>query len=282
MSFEDDIMDAAYKSLEGTEKFCDTSRKFSELFSSGSHSQRFTPHQRLYRKSIIADCLLFEAILVFIRQSLTSYVKGGYLIRKAWKMYEKIYKETEQLCSQPSPISQPGVTSPTDKHVGSSLYDDKNTLPVTEEGVEMVGEEEEEGESEEILENVAALGNALAMQLGFGVGVGGDLGQGGGENVVQNGSKCSSSSSLSHSPNAIQPSSTGTEGSQYIYVHTSIKHKYVVTVHSMYTCIYMLYVCHSQALLTSKIWENSLQNASYDSLSLILKVKRFLSYHIHV
>ena len=216
MSFEEDIMDAAYKSLESTEKFCDTSRKFSEIFSSGSHSQKFTPHQRLYRKSIIADCLLFEAILVFIRQSLTSYVKGGYLIRKAWKMYEKIYKETEQLCSQPSPISQPGVTSPTDKHVGSSLYDDKNTPPIIEEeGVEMFGEEreeeEEEGESEEILDNVAALGNALAMQLGFGVGMGGDLGreegEGAGENMpVQNGSKCSSSSSSLSQP------TTETEG----------------------------------------------------------------------
>ena len=115
MTFEEDAMDAAYKSLESTEKFCDTSRKFSDLFSSTSHSQKFSAHQRLYRKSIIADCLLFEAIIVFIRQSLTSYVKGGYLIRKAWKLYEKVYNETEQLCLQPSPITKPGVFSSTDR-----------------------------------------------------------------------------------------------------------------------------------------------------------------------
>lgn len=206
MTFEEDAMDAAYKSLERTEKFCDTSKKFSDFFSSNTQAQKLTPHQRLYRKSIIADCLLFEAILVFIRQSLTSYVKGGYLIRKAWKLYEKIFNETEQLCSQPSPISRPGMTSPTDKHVGSSLYDDKGSFLV-EEGKEVEEENEEQF--------IAALGDTFAMQLGFGVGCseegegggertelrGGEREEGGGgeeEVVVQNGSG-SSSSSLSQS-----------------------------------------------------------------------------------
>ena len=233
MTFEEDEMDTAYKSLEATEKFCDTSRKFSQLFSSGSQSQRLTPHQRLYRKSIIADCLLFEAILVFIRQSLTSYVKGGYLIRKAWKLYEKIYNETERLCSQPSPISRPDMVSPVDKHVGFSVYDEKS-LPAAEEGVEE--EEVEEGEKgeeegEEVKENLAALGGALA-QLGLGVDIGGGgevgegegegereggegKGEGGGEGKgepIVNGSKFSSSSSLSHSPNET-PSLPETAGS---------------------------------------------------------------------
>ena len=194
MTFEEDAMDAAYKSLEGTEKFCDTSKKFSELFTSTSNMQKkFTPHQKLYRKSIIADCLLFEAILVFIRQSLTSYVKGGYLIRKAWKMYEKIYNETERICSQPSPISKPDVSSPTDKHVGSSLYDDKGSYQ--EENLP----EEEEGENEEDMkQTMAALTDTFAMQLGFG-GMSADREEGeGGEGVFQNGSP---PNSLSKSPN---------------------------------------------------------------------------------
>ena len=135
---------------------------------------------------------------MFIRQSLTSYVKGGYLIRKAWKMYEKIYNETETLCSQPSPISRPGVVSPTDRHVGTSIYDDKGSCLV-EEG------EEEVVEEEEVKKSLAELGDTFAMQLGLG-GVGSELGgegeregEGGEGAGVQNGSVNSSSSSLTHS-----------------------------------------------------------------------------------
>ena len=101
MTFEEDEMDAAYKALESTEKFCETSKKFSDLFNS---TQKLTPHQRLYRKSIVADCLLFEAIL-----SITSYVKGGYLIRKAWKMYEKIFNETDQFVPILRQLPKPGT-----------------------------------------------------------------------------------------------------------------------------------------------------------------------------
>ena len=256
MTFEDDALDAAYKSLESTEKFCDTSRKF---FSS-SQAPKFTPHQRLYRKAITADCLLFEAILVFIRQSLTSYVKGGYLIRKAWKMYEKIYNETELLCSEPSPITRLDVASPTDRHVGSSLYDDKGQSIVEEEGEEvgeevmegeregggdgeevMEGEREGGGDSEEVMEGeregggdgggegdeekfkqtMAVLGESFAMQLGIGMsdGVVGE-GEGEGEvHVVQNGSGHSSTSSLSHSPSEARDELQKETGI-YIHVYT--------------------------------------------------------------
>ena len=204
MTFEEDAMEAAYKSLESTGKFCDTSRKFSELFSSSSNSQRFSRHQRLYRKSIVADCLLFQAIIVFIRQNLTSYVKGGYLIRKACKMYEKIYNETELLCSHPSPISRPGVSSPTDRHVGTSVYDEKNAY-LAEEG------EEEVVEEEEVKKTIAELGDTFAMQLGLGGGASETAGEGereGGEGV-QNGSVHSSYSPHSQSDSAVLKEGTG-------------------------------------------------------------------------
>ena len=128
MTFEDDSMDFAYKCLEGTQKFCELPHKrFGGIFSSSSSlsADRLSPHDRLIRKSIIADCILFEGILVFLKQHITSYVKGGYLMRKSWKMYEKIYRETEELCALPSPIVQDDVTSPVDKHVGSSIYDEE-------------------------------------------------------------------------------------------------------------------------------------------------------------
>lgn len=123
MSFEDEDLDHAYKLLEGTEKFCDPSRGFSFVKSSSSQPHAISPHERLYRRSIIADCLLFEAILVFLKQGFTSYVKGGYILRKAWKLYDKLNIEVNQLCSSPSPIAL-GGDSGIDKHVGTSLYDD--------------------------------------------------------------------------------------------------------------------------------------------------------------
>ena len=123
MSFEEDDLDNAYKLLESTEKFCDPSRGFSFVKSSSTRpNSPISQHERLYRRSIIADCLLFEAILVFLKQGFTSYVKGGYILRKAWKMYDKLSVEVDQLCTTPSPISlvEP---SAVDSHVGVSLYD---------------------------------------------------------------------------------------------------------------------------------------------------------------
>ena len=126
MSFEDEDLDGAYKLLIATERFTDPTRGFGgKLRSSSSqlHQQSLlSAHEKLYRRSIIADCLLFEAVIVFLKQGFSSYVKGGYILRKAWKMYEKVYAETEQLCTLPSPIII-DTTSPVDKHVGTSFYD---------------------------------------------------------------------------------------------------------------------------------------------------------------
>ncbi len=179
MSFEDDIMDFAYKSLEGTEKFCDTSKKLIHYLNPSSAPEKLSVHERLYRRAIVADCLLFEAVLVFVKQGVRSYVKGGYILRKAWKMYEKIFQETEELCSQLSPITNPGSFSPLDKHVGSSLYDrEAGEEQPPEFSLEEGEEEEGEGEGEEGEEDVSAkrdppmlnvVGDGLAsMQLGFG------------------------------------------------------------------------------------------------------------------
>ena len=126
-------MDQAYRSLESTETFCEMNSKKFTLFGSSSSQQRaeqFSSHEKLYRRAIIADCILFEAILVFLKQGLTSYVKGGYLLRKSYKMYQKIFEETEALCKLSSPISRPGVVSPIDRHVGTSVYDKEPTKVV--------------------------------------------------------------------------------------------------------------------------------------------------------
>ena len=168
-------MDSAYKCLEATQKYCETSSKKFGFLSSSSKSlssqERLSAHEKLYRRSIVADCLLFQAILVFLKQGITSYVKGGYLLRKAWKMYEKIFQETEQICSEPSPIVKEGVTSPLDNHVGSSIYDRPGMGFVPEQEEEGEEEEEEEMEDEksaQLESSFGTVGDSLAgMHLGF-------------------------------------------------------------------------------------------------------------------
>ena len=126
MSFDDEAMDFAYKCLETTESYCEVGGKKITIFSSSASKevqQMLSAHDKLHCKAIIADCILFESVLVFLKQGLTSYVKGGYLLRKAYKIYKKIFDETEQLCKLPSPISKADMPSPLDKHVGSSVYD---------------------------------------------------------------------------------------------------------------------------------------------------------------
>lgn len=146
MTFDDNSMDTAQKALETTRKFCTTHNKKFGFFSSSSTTDldKLSLHERLNRRCIAADCLLFEAIIVFLKQGITSYVKGGYLLRKAWKTYEKVYQEMEHLCPSPSPISKQGTLSPTDKHVGTSVYDKKldtrDVINDTEEGLEGVDE----------------------------------------------------------------------------------------------------------------------------------------------
>ena len=115
MTFDEDSMEKAYKMLESTEKFCDVGDGvFGQMFKDQTRRaeiHKLTPHEKLFRKSIIADCLLFEAILAFLKQGIAGYVKGGFILRKAWKMYMKVYQEAEKLCASPSPIT-PGSGSP--------------------------------------------------------------------------------------------------------------------------------------------------------------------------
>lgn len=130
MTFDEDSMEKAYKMLESTEKFCDVGDGvFGQMFK--DHSRRaeihnLTPHEKLYRKCIIADCLLFEAILAFLKQGIAGYIKGGFILRKAWKMYVKVYNEAEKLCATPSPIA-PGTSSPLTEDEHDGMNDNSGT-----------------------------------------------------------------------------------------------------------------------------------------------------------
>jgi len=130
MTFDEDSMEKAYKMLESTEKFCDVGDgMFGQMFKDQSRRAEIhslTQHEKLYRKCIIADCLLFEAILAFLKQGITGYVKGGFILRKAWKMYVKVYNETEKLCASPSPITPGSSLLAVDEYDGMDGNDMMN------------------------------------------------------------------------------------------------------------------------------------------------------------
>uniref|UniRef100_A0A672JXH2 Tetratricopeptide repeat protein 39C-like n=1 Tax=Sinocyclocheilus grahami TaxID=75366 RepID=A0A672JXH2_SINGR len=52
---------------------------------------------RLQRQIIVADCQVYLAVLSFVKQELSAYIKGGWILRKAWKMYNKCYSDISQL-----------------------------------------------------------------------------------------------------------------------------------------------------------------------------------------
>ena len=74
-------------------------------------------------------------------------------------MYEKVFSELDSICTLPCPITQPGVQSPVDQHVGTSLYDrDGDKLEEVDGGA---GSEDQRGEEVD-LEGQRELAASLA------------------------------------------------------------------------------------------------------------------------
>ena len=53
--------------------------------------------EKLQRQILIADSIIYQAVLTFINQDIPSLVKGGWLMRKAWKIYDKVYRDCRML-----------------------------------------------------------------------------------------------------------------------------------------------------------------------------------------
>lgn len=86
LTFEDDQLDRALENLKRAQRVCyveNPTRKGAEL---GRDEQ-------LMRQILYADCELYMALLTFLKQGITDYIKGGYLMRRAWKLYDKCYCE---------------------------------------------------------------------------------------------------------------------------------------------------------------------------------------------
>uniref|UniRef100_A0A1A7W981 Tetratricopeptide repeat domain 39C n=2 Tax=Iconisemion striatum TaxID=60296 RepID=A0A1A7W981_9TELE len=105
MTFEEEKMQMAFEDLKATERLCESENAGvietikNKIKRSHTDSQRSgsAAVDRLQRQIIIADCQVYLAVLSFIKQELSAYIKGGWILRKAWKMYNKCYNDITHL-----------------------------------------------------------------------------------------------------------------------------------------------------------------------------------------
>ncbi|XP_051765895.1 tetratricopeptide repeat protein 39C [Ctenopharyngodon idella] len=104
MTFEEEKMQMASDDLRTTEKLCESDNAgvietIRNKIKKSMDSQRsgVAIVDRLQRQIIVADCQVYLAVLSFVKQELSAYIKGGWILRKAWKMYNKCYSDISQL-----------------------------------------------------------------------------------------------------------------------------------------------------------------------------------------
>ncbi|NXW04983.1 TT39C protein, partial [Fregetta grallaria] len=92
MTFEEEKMQLACDDLKATEKLCE-----SEEAGVDGRKSTLSMIDRLQRQIIVADCQVYLAVLSFVKQELSAYIKGGWILRKAWKIYNKCYTDINTL-----------------------------------------------------------------------------------------------------------------------------------------------------------------------------------------
>ncbi|XP_039610682.1 tetratricopeptide repeat protein 39C isoform X1 [Polypterus senegalus] len=119
MTFEEEKMQMACEDLKTTEKLCESDEagvietiKNKIKKSVDSQKTAVSMIDRLQRQIIVADCQVYLAVLAFVKQELSAYIKGGWILRKAWKIYNKCYSDInvlQEACQKKN--SQESLTS---------------------------------------------------------------------------------------------------------------------------------------------------------------------------
>nr|XP_033789759.1 tetratricopeptide repeat protein 39C isoform X1 [Geotrypetes seraphini] len=129
MTFEEEKMQIACDDLKTTERLCESEEmgvietiknKIKKNVSAGRCTQSMV--DRLQRQIIVADCQVYLAVLSFVKQELSAYIKGGWILRKAWKIYNKCYLDINVLQEMyQKKLSQEHLTSDTanDNHIAT-------------------------------------------------------------------------------------------------------------------------------------------------------------------
>nr|XP_029479413.1 tetratricopeptide repeat protein 39C-like isoform X3 [Oncorhynchus nerka]XP_029479414.1 tetratricopeptide repeat protein 39C-like isoform X3 [Oncorhynchus nerka] len=121
MTFEEEKMQTAFDDLRATERLCERDNA-GVIETIKNKIRRSDPQRsgvaivdRLQRQILVADCQVYLAVLSFIKQELSAYIRGGWILRKAWKMYNKCYSDISQLqdCSKRRSSDQQASPSPS-------------------------------------------------------------------------------------------------------------------------------------------------------------------------
>lgn len=139
MTFEEEKMQTACDDLKTTEKLCESDNAgvietIRNKIKKSMDSQRsgVAVVDRLQRQIIVADCQVYLAVLSFVKQELSAYIKGGWILRKAWKMYNKCHSDISALqeASQRRPsVPQTESMSTDDANHNPSPASSPNTSP---------------------------------------------------------------------------------------------------------------------------------------------------------
>jgi hypothetical protein len=70
---------------------------------------------------IVADCQVLAAIINFLQQDWGSYMRGGWVLRKAWKIYQKAYVQIRKIYMQKVGLSGNGL--------GKNFFTDRKRNP---------------------------------------------------------------------------------------------------------------------------------------------------------
>ncbi|XP_011347579.1 tetratricopeptide repeat protein 39C isoform X4 [Ooceraea biroi] len=100
MTFEDDKLQQAMLLLKDMERECAGDIGWlksvkSKVFRAEETDKDYV--NKLERQIVLADSQVCSAILTLLQQELTGYMRGGWMLRKAWRVYQHAYTQISQL-----------------------------------------------------------------------------------------------------------------------------------------------------------------------------------------
>ncbi|CAG0912558.1 unnamed protein product [Notodromas monacha] len=105
LTFEDTVIKRAMSELKQVEEQALAMHKgnrgtLGRIFKKQSKNDQpaLPPEEVLYRELIAADCQILQAVLTFLGQNLQSYIRGGWMLRKAWIRYQDLFSKLRAMC----------------------------------------------------------------------------------------------------------------------------------------------------------------------------------------
>ncbi|XP_063917509.1 tetratricopeptide repeat protein 39C-like isoform X2 [Zophobas morio] len=127
MTFEEDKLNLATSVLKEVERKCTSENGwFKSMKKAFGSSDNSSLAQTLETQIILADSQVCLAILTFLQQDISGYFKGGWVLRKAWKVYQSTYQEILQLYKE--------IIGDNDKQLPEAVMETTSTTPVSTPG----------------------------------------------------------------------------------------------------------------------------------------------------